>query len=195
MSDRAAIVPAATRVLDPRHRVFLPQSLGERVAQAAWAVLRGVCFRWTPPFMNPLRAMMLRSFGAAIGRGVYIAPTVRIDFPWNLSLADRVFIAPRVIINCMGAVRIGERARVSQDSHLCAGTHAYQRVDMLIRRCPITIGCDVWIAADAFVGPGVTIGDGSLLAARSSAFHDLPSGMVCIGEPARPIKPWVRSAA
>ena len=57
---------------------------------------------------------------------------------------------------------------------------------MKIVRRAITIGCNVWIAADAFVGPGVTLGDDCLLAARSSAFHDLPAGQVCIGEPAKP---------
>ena len=60
---------------------------------------------------------------------------------------------------------------------------------MSIMPAPIVVGEDVWIAADAFVGPGVTLGDGVVLAARSSAFHDLPEGMVCIGEPARPRRP------
>jgi putative colanic acid biosynthesis acetyltransferase WcaF len=85
-------------------------------------------------------------------------------------------------------VSIGDRTRISQYSHICAGTHEYQRPDMRIEPRPITIGNDVWIAADAFVGPGVRIGDGAMLAARSSAFHDLPEGMICVGEPARPIK-------
>ena len=111
------------------------------------------------------------------------------DFPWNLIVGDGVAIEHGVIINCMGEVRIGDRTRISQYAHIVAGTHDYERPDMRIIRSPITIGKDVWIAADSFVGPGVSIGDGSLLAARSSAFKALPAGAVCVGEPARPVKP------
>ena len=81
-------------------------------------------------------------------------------------------------------------SRISQYAHLCAGTHDYRRRDMKIVSRAITIGKGVWIAADAFVGPDVTIGDRSLLAARSSAFSDLPAGHVCMGEPARPSRVW-----
>jgi putative colanic acid biosynthesis acetyltransferase WcaF len=100
-------------------------------------------------------------------------------------------VAHKVIINCMGRVRIGAGTLISQYAHLCAGTHDYRRRDMRIVSCPITIGSGVWIAADAFVGPDVTIGDRSLLAARSSAFSDLPAGQVCLGEPAKPYRVWV----
>jgi putative colanic acid biosynthesis acetyltransferase WcaF len=86
----------------------------------------------------------------------------------------------------MGEVLIGEGSRISQYSHIISGTHDYTSRDMRIERRPIRIGKEVWIAADAFVGPGVTIGDGCLLAARSSAFRNLPPGQVCMGEPARP---------
>ena len=94
------------------------------------------------------------------------------------------------IVNCMGKIAIGRGTRISRYAHLCAGTHDYTSRDMRLLRGPITIGRHVWIAADAFVGPGVTIGDGVLLAARSSAFRDLPPGQICIGEPALPHRPW-----
>ena len=136
--------------------------------------------------MHGWRLFLLRRFGADVHGSARIAPSVRIDFPWNLVVARGVDIAHGAIVNCMGAVRIGEGTRVSQYAHLCAGTHDYRSPRMPIVRSPITIGSDVWIAADAFVGPGVTIGNGALLAARSSAFGNLPAGQVCIGEPARP---------
>lgn len=53
---------------------------------------------------------------------------------------------------------------------------------------PITIGEWAWITADVFVGPGVTIGDGTVVTARSSVFNDLPPWMVARGNPAVPIK-------
>jgi putative colanic acid biosynthesis acetyltransferase WcaF len=186
-SPGAAPSPATT-VPRPRDRIFLPQPLGERVLCALWSIVRTLFFRPTPESFTGWRIALLRLFGARIGRGTGIAPSARIDFPWNLRLGDDVFIAPHVIINCMGEVSIGDRTRISQYSHICAGTHEYQRRDMRIQRCAIRIESDVWIAVDAFVGPGVTLGEGCLLAARSSAFRSLPPGQVCIGEPARPRK-------
>lgn len=53
---------------------------------------------------------------------------------------------------------------------------------------PITIGERVWITADVFVGPGVTIGDGAVVTARSSVFSDLPPWMVSRGNPAVPVR-------
>lgn len=181
--------PAATTVSpSPRRRVFLEQTAGERIACTMWMLVRVMLFRWSP--FNWWRVLLLRVFGARCGRGVHVSATAKIHFPWNLRLGDDVHIAHMVIINCMGEVGIGDRTRISQYVHLVAGSHAHEQRDMRIIRCPITIGKDCWIAADAFVGPDVRIGDGSMLAARSSAFEDLPGGFLYKGEPARPGGPW-----
>ncbi len=184
----ANIAVLTTHVMGPRQRVFLPQTRGNRFRGFWWSIVRSTLFRWSPPSAIGWRNLLLRGFGAKVGRGVGIAPSVHIDHPWNLTLGDGATVCESVIINCMGTVTIGERTRVSQYSHICAGTHEYQRPDMRIAPRAIDVGKDVWIAADAFVGPGVTIGEGAMLAARSAAFHDLPAGMICVGEPARPIK-------
>ncbi len=179
-----------TEVPDPKHRPLFPQTFAERTRGAWWSVVRMVLFRWSPPPLNRWRLLLLRLFGATVHRSAFISPSVRIDCPWNLVVDRDVFVAHKVILNCLGRVEIGAGTRISQYAHLCAGTHAYERRDMKIIRCAITIGRGAWIATDAFVGPGVSIGDRCLLAARSSAFSDLPAGYVCIGEPAKPYRPW-----
>lgn len=173
---------------EPRRRAFLHQSFRERAACFWWALVWQTLFRWSPPACHAWRLRLLKTFGATIQGRAWIAPSARVDFPWNLTLGDRVVIAHKVILNCMGHVTVGDRTRISQYAHLVAGTHDHTRRDMTILRAPIDVGKDVWIAADAFVGPGVRIGDGALLAARASAFKDLPPGQVCVGEPARPLK-------
>lgn len=178
-----------THLGEPRQRVFLPQRFRERLCGLLWSVAWHALFRWSPRTVNWWRILLLRCFGAKIGRGVFIAPSVRVHFPWNLTVGDGTFIEHHAIINAMGRIAIGSATRISQYAHLCAGTHDHRRPDMRIMRHPITIGTEVWIAADAFVGPGVSIGNGALLAARSSAFRDLPASQVCIGEPAKPVKP------
>lgn len=177
-----------TKIAKRGKRAFLKSSLWEQARGAFWSMTWQLLFRWSPPIFNWWRVWLLRIYGGHIGAHSYIAPSTRIDFPWNLVIGRGVVVAHRCIINCMGLVIIGDRTRVSQYAHICAGTHNYTASNMPIVRSPIKIGCDVWIAADAFVGPGVTIGDGSVLAARSSAFKALPPGMVCIGEPARPVR-------
>ena len=179
-----------TEISRTRRGVFLPQTVAERLLGFWWSVVRMFLFRWSPPPLNRWRIALLRLFGATVHSSAFISPSVRIDYPWNLIVDRDVNMAHYIILNCMGTIEIGAGTQISQYAHLCAGTHAYQRRDMKIVRRSIKIGKGVWIAADSFVGPGVTIGDGSLLAARSSAFSDLPAGQVCIGEPARPRRPW-----
>jgi putative colanic acid biosynthesis acetyltransferase WcaF len=176
----------ATQVPEPKRRVFVPQTFRQAASAVLWSAIWRLVFRWSPPAFHFWRVMLLRLFGAEVHRSARISPSVRIHSPWNLRVRKDVVIAHKAIFNCIGTIEIGDRTRISQYAHLCAGSHDYRRRDMPIIRCPITIGRDVWVAADAFVGPGVTIGDGCVLAARSAAFHDLPPGQVCMGEPARP---------
>lgn len=174
--------------LDHRNRrMFLPQTFGGRVAATCWTAIRTVLFRPSLPVMNRWRVFLLHLFGAQVAESAVIHPSVLIHFPWNLTIRSEVQIFQKVIINCMGPVEIGERTRISQYAHLCAGTHEYQRRDMRIRPCYIKIGHDVWVAADAFVGPDVRIGDGTIVGARAGVFGNLPKKVIAVGEPARAV--------
>ncbi|MDG2054470.1 MAG: hypothetical protein P8J86_07170 [Phycisphaerales bacterium] len=177
-----------TVVSSPRLRVFLPMPLGERLKGLAWWMMRYFLFRPSFALGNKWRCTLLRIFGAKIGAKVVIDPSVKIDFPWNLHIGTQSIIARGVILNCMGLIDIGSQVRISQYAHLCAGTHLYEREDMRIKRSGIKVGDQSWLATDTFVGPGVNIGSSVILAARSSAFSDLPSDYICLGEPARAFK-------
>ena len=159
--------------------------LALRVAGKLWHIVRFLLFRWSP---SSFRNLQLRIFGAQVGRRARIDRTVRIEYPWNLRVGASSVISHDVIIECMGVVSIGRRVLVSQYAHLCAGTHDYQEEPTRILGCPIYIEDDVWIATDAFVGPGARVGERAMLSARSSVFGELPAGMICMGEPARPVK-------
>ena len=177
-----------TVVSSPKLRIFLPMRLGERLKGLAWWIIRYFLFR--PSFIlgNGWRCMLLRIFGAQIGKKVTIDPSVKIDFPWNLKIGEKSILSRGVILNCMGPINIGSQVRISQYSHLCAGTHLYEREDMRIKRSGIKVGDQAWLATDTFVGPGVNIGNSVILAARSSAFSNLPPDYICLGEPARAFK-------
>ena len=87
-------------------------------------------------------------------------------------------------VYCLGKITIGERVSISQYAHLCAGTHDFNDKDMPLLRPPITIEDDVWLAADSFVGPNVTVGEGAILGARAVAMRDLDPWTIYSGNPA-----------
>jgi putative colanic acid biosynthesis acetyltransferase WcaF len=165
-----------------------PWTTRQKLLRVVWGLAVLVLFR--PSFHNwyGFRAALLRAFGAKVGRNVRVRRTVRIEIPWNVELADDVSIGDEAILYSLGPIRIGRRSFVSQYAHLCAGSHDHTRLDYPLLREPITIGEDCWIAADAFVAMGVTVGDRAVLGARASAFADLPSDMIAVGNPAKPIK-------
>lgn len=165
-----------------------PYSMKEKIGRMLWAVVQATVFRYSFHTWNGWRAWLLRRFGATIARPVIVRRTVRVECPWNLTMGKNSCLGDRVIAYCLGRVTIGERVSVSQHAHLCAGSHDYTRVDLPLLRPPIVIEDDVWIAADAFVGPGVRVGRGSVVGARACVFKDVEGGWVYGGNPARKIK-------
>lgn len=159
----------------------------ELAGRILW-VLTYPLFRISPrPFFWGWRRFLLRLFGARVGRNVHLYPSVRIAIPWNLEIGDAAAVGDRAILYSLGPIRIGARATISQGAHLCAGSHDWRDPGMLLLKPPIEIGTDVWICADAFIGPGVTIGDGSIIAARSVVMKDVAPKTIIAGNPARKI--------
>jgi acetyltransferase-like isoleucine patch superfamily enzyme/glycosyltransferase involved in cell wall biosynthesis len=184
--DRA-VAEDALDVLQMRPEAS-PWTFGEKVRRAIWMLVGRPIFRMSFHNWYPFRNWLLRSFGARIGSGVALRPSVNIEVPWMIDLDDDATVGDHAILYSLGKIRIGKRAIISQYAHLCAGTHDYTDHTFKLLRTPITIGDDVWIGADAFVGPGVHVGRLTVLGARSSAYRDLPPEQVCVGNPARPIK-------
>ena len=167
-----------------RHHLYLANKLARSVWQVVWLLL----YRPTPRLFHPWRCLLLRLFGAKLGRAVHPYPSARIWAPWNLEMGDHACLSEGVDCYCVAPIRIGAQTTVSQYSFLCTASHDYTRADMPLVTAPITIGERVWITADVFVGPGVTIGDGAVVTARSSVFADIPPWVVARGNPAVPVK-------
>jgi putative colanic acid biosynthesis acetyltransferase WcaF len=119
---------------------------------------------------------------------VIVRPTATITYPWKVSIGDHAWVGDDAVLYSLGEIEIGAHAVVSQRSYLCASDHDYAQPDFPIRQRKITIGAQAWVAADVFVAPGVCIGEGAVIGARSSVFKDMPAGMVCFGYPCVPVK-------
>ena len=163
-------------------------SLTNKLVRSAWQVVWLLLYRPTPRLFHPWRCLLLRLFGAKLGRAVHPYPSARIWAPWNLEMGDHACLSEGVDCYCVAPIRIGAHTTVSQYSFLCTASHDYTRADMPLVTAPVNIGERVWITADVFVGPGVTIGDGAVVTARSSVFTDIPPWVVARGNPAVPVK-------
>jgi putative colanic acid biosynthesis acetyltransferase WcaF len=158
-----------------------------QVKRVIWGAAR-VPFRCSPSFCHGWRNFLLRSLGARIGTGVKIHPSVRVMFPWNLTIADHVVIGRDVQLYALAAITIDTHVLISQGVHLCAGSHDYTQPHFPIAHMPIHIETGTWIAADAFVGPGVTIGAGAVIGARAVVTRDVEPATLVAGNPAKLIK-------
>jgi putative colanic acid biosynthesis acetyltransferase WcaF len=165
-------------------------SAREIAARMIWSVFQSTLFRWSPRPFHGYRAHLLRLFGADIAEPgkVVIFPTVKVVFPANLTLAPRSMLGPGVMVYNLARITLKRGANVSQNCHLCAGTHDYSRWSMPLVAKPITIGENSWLGADVFVGPGVSIGEFCVVGARSVVVKDTPARTVCAGNPCRVLK-------
>jgi putative colanic acid biosynthesis acetyltransferase WcaF len=165
-----------------------PHSFKNRALRVVWGVVQSTLFRWSPRPCHKWRAMLLRMFGADVTMKARIYPKAKIWAPWNLSMDDYATLADDVDCYCVERISIGKKTTVSQYSYLCGATHDFEDERFPLQPMPITLGAYVWVAADCFVAPGVTIPDGAVVGARSGVFTDLESWGVHAGTPAKKLR-------
>lgn len=153
-----------------------------------WWLVQSVLMHTSPQFMYGWRRFLLRAFGAKIGTNVIIRPSVTITYPWKVSIGDDSWIGDHVELYSLGEITIGRNVVISQKSYLCAASHDYDKPDFPIWARAVTVKDGCWLATDVYVAPGVSIGQGTVVGARSSVFKDLPAGKICMGSPAKVIK-------
>lgn len=156
------------------------------IGRVLWGLAHPL-FAWSPRLFWGWRRMLLRLFGAKIGKQVHIYPTARITIPWNLTVGDQSAIGDRAIIYALGPITLGKQVTISQHAHLCAGSHEFRQSDVALTKPPITIEEGAWIATEAFVGPGLTVGAYAVAGARAVVTRDVEPHQIVGGNPAREI--------
>ena len=159
-----------------------------KVTVQLWWIVSATLFSWSPQFLYGWRVFLLRLFGARIGKHVKIRSTVRITYPWKVTIGDYCWIGDDCVLYSLGEIEIGSHVAVAHKVYFNTGGHVYDKKTFDIFSKPIMIHDECWITNDVYVAPGVTIGKGTIVSARSSVLKDLPGGKICIGTPAKPVK-------
>lgn len=172
-----------------------PHTRSNRAVRALWSLVWLLLFRPSPKPLHSWRRCLLRLFGSRLGHGVVVHASARVWAPWNLEMGDHSSLGPFVDCYCVDRICLGRCVTVSQYSFLCAASHDIEAPDMPLITAPIVLCDHVWIAADAFVAPGVTVGEGAVVAARTSVFRAVPAWTVVAGNPAKTLRLRGRAVA
>jgi putative colanic acid biosynthesis acetyltransferase WcaF len=161
--------------------------------QAIWFAVQNVLFSkwWLPAALRPV---ILRLFGATIGKNVLIRHRVRVLWPWKLSVGHDSWIGEDAWILNLEPVSIGHDVCVSQGAFLCTGSHDISSPTFEYDNAPINISDGVWIGAQALILRGVTIGSGAVVSARCKVSVDVPSGAILTASGLRKQDPRAPSA-
>lgn len=117
-----------------------------------------------------------------------IARTARVDYPWNLTIGDKSSIADHAWVYCLDKIIIGKNCCIGEEVKLITGSHNVHAPTFDLVTKPITIMDNVWIATGAYIMPGITIGEGAVVAAGSVVTKDVELWTVVGGNPAKFIK-------
>ena len=159
----------------------------DRALESLWEWVGQPLLRITFHNWYGVRRALLSLFGATVHPTARIRPSAIISHPWRLVIGASSSIGDHAIVHCLGDVTIGDGCTISQYVHLCTATYDYERSDMPVIVKPIVIEDDVWLAADVFVGPGVTIAKGAVVGARSTVMKSLREWSIYAGDSAKPV--------
>ena len=143
-----------------------PEIPGNRglAIRALWYVIAGLFFQNAfAVWPSIVKAKLLKLFGAKIGKGIVIKPSVTIKYPWFLSIGDHSWIGQNVWIDNPGQVAIGANVCISQGAYLVTGNHYFMDPTFRFFSSPIDIGDRAWICAKAIIPPGSVIPAGTVV--------------------------------
>lgn len=166
----------------------LAPGFGNKLARALWMSVYYVLYWPSPRPFHAWRRFLLRLFGAKVGKGALPYRRAMIWAPWNLAMGERSVLGDGVDCYCVAPIEIGDGAVVSQRAFLCTASHDFDDPGFALVAAPIQVRAQAWVCAEAFVGPGVEIGEGAVVAARAVVTRDLEPWSVVGGNPAKVLR-------
>lgn len=160
-----------------------------KLARLLWLIVWGGLARWMPYFVgNGWRVFLLKCFGLKCHGHVGVYPSVKVWCPWNVEMGSYVAVDDEVNLYSAAKITIGTKVAISREAFICTASHDITKPNRPLVTAPIKIEDGVWIGARAILLPGVTIGEGAVVAAGAVVTKDVAPWTVVGGNPARVIK-------
>lgn len=154
-----------------------------------WSFVWSIFIRPIPrSYFNSWKVFILNRFGAKIEKSALVYSSAKIYDPSKLIMKAESVLGPDVDCYNVDFVILEEKSIVSQKVYLCTASHDFTIESFPLITAPITISKNAWVAADAYVGMGVNVGENAIVGARSSVFKDVEPNAIVGGNPAKFIK-------
>lgn len=137
------------------------------------------------------RERLLNRLLALKGENTWIEPNFFCDYGYNIIMGDNFYSNHNLVILDCAEVIFGDNVFIGPN---CGFYTAGHPLDYKMRNYglefakPIKVGSNVWIGGNVCVMPGVTIGDNVVIGGGSVVTKDIPSGVVAVGNPCKPVK-------
>jgi len=158
---------------------------GSTLKRLLWFFVNAIFFASSLNPICSLKVWLLRLFGAKVGKGVVIKPSVNIKYPWRLEIGNHVWIGENTWIDNLDNITIGNNACISQGAMLLTGSHNYKLDSFDLMTGPIVLEEGAWVGAQAVVCPNITCKSHSILAVGSVATQNLEAYTIYQGNPAQ----------
>lgn len=163
----------------------LPPSLGNKARRGLWQIVYYLFFRFSPVPFHGWRRFLLCSFGARLGRHPSIYPSAKIWAPWNLIVGNAVTVGPGADLYNVAPITLGDDVIISQGAYLCSASHDHGSADFALITGRIVIEANAWVAAQAFIAPGMTVGQSAVVGARAVVTRNVEAYAIVTGNPAK----------
>ncbi|MEI6882945.1 MAG: putative colanic acid biosynthesis acetyltransferase [Bacteroidota bacterium] len=161
---------------------------GNTLKRLAWYYVNIIFFKSPMVPSSGIKCSLLRIFGARVGKGVNIKPSVNIKYPWRLVIGEYSWVGENAWIDNLDDVVIGANCCISQGAMLLCGNHNYRKSTFDLITGKITLEDGVWIGAHSIVCPGILCKSHSVLAVNSVATRNLEPWSIYQGNPAVKVK-------
>ena len=148
----------------------------------------------------PFRSFLIKRIFPNGAPGAFFEPNIRVEYGFNVTFGKNFYMNFDCQLLDVAPIKIGDNVMFGPRVTVATPMHPFVAEERVISvyedgehdweyAKPVTIGNDVWIASSATVCGGVTIGDGSIIAAGSVVTRDIPAGVLAAGVPCKPIRP------
>jgi len=150
-----------------------------------WWIIQGTIFRFSFHNMYKFRSIILKAFGAKLGKNVKIRASAKFHYPWKVDIGDNSWIGDNVNLYSLDNIKVGKNTVISQNTYINTGSHDINDPYFGLITKPVIIENEVWICANCFVNLGVSIGVGVTIGAMSNVTKDIPDYIFCVGNPCK----------